>query len=910
MFARRFLSVITSLSGPILLLLVLLCTIFYAASPAEIHAQTSVPSDLMSKVQDTGRVRVIVRLDIPYRGEASLDGPVADVQQQTIAAAQEGIQARLAPASAAVTAVFQTIPFLGLEVDAAALEQLTSMAEVLSIQEDVPIPAALSSSIPVIGADQAWAAGYTGAGQTIAILDTGVDLDHPAFTTGGNRIVSEACYSSTYSGYGSVSVCPGGVAEATGTGTGRDCVAAATGYSAAESGCTHGTHVAGIAAGRDGVIQGVAPDATIIAIQVFSLFINSPYCGGSGSCVLTYTSDQVKALERVFALRSDFDIAAVNMSLGGGQSSGFCDSDARKAVIDNLAAAGIATIIAAGNDYYKSAVSAPGCISTAITVGSTNDVDIVSSFSNIGPQIDLLAPGEAIYSSVPNDTYGSKNGTSMATPMVAGAWALYQQLLPSSSVTDTLEALQNSATPVDDTRNGGVEVGMHRINIDQALNSYESGLSIKVSANTDFALPSEKITVTFDIGNSSNVTATNAIISATLPADLSLEPLSLSGDGLFEGGIVTWTTGITLTPGQMIQREFTARINPSTSGVITLTGSASATGISTVRQAQTSLTINQVAACNFQDGFEDGELGLSWEAAVTADGRVAVNSALPSSGSYALLLDDQVDGGAYSEAAAILHLDNTNQDAVNLSFDWYDLGDEYNAAYDGVFIRDQENAPWVKIFDFDGSNHHAYQNADIDLLQAVAQNGLQTSRTFQIKFSFFDNFAFNAANIGGGDGYLIDRVAVNCLDRALAGNLAKKGEAIKPGDVVTYTLAISNTAPMTATGVTVSTTLPAGIALAGPVIANGGGGETAADSSNSPVLWQNGIVGPQSVVTLTIPLSVDLNIQTNVPLTWTSEISSSDFLEPIQVSDVIWVEAGSEPYRIFIPYVLRPQPDD
>ena len=304
--------------------------------------------------------------------------------------------------------------------------------------------------------------GYTGAGQAIAILDTGVDKTHPFFTTGGNKVVSEACYSSNVSGQSST-VCPGGVEESTAEGSGIDCTAAAAGYTGAISNCRHGTHVAGIAAGNDGGADiGVAKDADIIAIQVFSLFPNS-------NAALTWTSDQIKGLERVYELRNTHSIAAVNMSLGGGQYFSPCDSDARKAIIDTLAAAGIATVIAAGNNGYTDSVCAPGCISSAITVGATEDDDDVASFSNIASFVDLLAPGVGIRSSTPGGSTANYSGTSMATPHVAGAWALMKQQMPTASVDDIRARLRETGILDDDQRDGANVTGMRRINLEQAV---------------------------------------------------------------------------------------------------------------------------------------------------------------------------------------------------------------------------------------------------------------------------------------------------------------------------------------------------------------------------------------------------------------------------------------------------------
>ena len=243
------------------------------------------------------------------------------------------------------------------------------------------------------------------------MLDTGVDKAH-SFLAG--KVVSEACFSA--------GDCPGGASSSTAVGSGVPCT-----YAPGD--CEHGTHVAGIAAGRGTSFNGVAPGANLIAINVFSRFDSG--CGNRPTpCARSFTSDQIKGLERVMALRSSLRISSVNMSLGGGQHTANCDTDSRKAAIDNLRSTGIATVISSGNDGSATAVSAPACISTAITVGSTTKTDVVSSLSNSSSLVELLAPGSSINSSVPGGGFGSKSGTSMAAPHVAGAWAVLRQVVP------------------------------------------------------------------------------------------------------------------------------------------------------------------------------------------------------------------------------------------------------------------------------------------------------------------------------------------------------------------------------------------------------------------------------------------------------------------------------------------------
>ena len=156
-------------------------------------------------------------------------------------------------------------------------------------------------------------------------------------------------------------------------------------------------------------------------------------------CALSYTSDQIKGLERVYALRNTYTIASANMSLSGGMYAAPCNSESQKPIIDSLRAAGIATVIASGNNGYTNALGSPACIDSAVSVGSTTKADAVSSFSNSAYFLSLLAPGSSIQSSVPGTGYSYSSGTSMAAPHVAGAWAVLKQMKPDAGVAEVLE---------------------------------------------------------------------------------------------------------------------------------------------------------------------------------------------------------------------------------------------------------------------------------------------------------------------------------------------------------------------------------------------------------------------------------------------------------------------------------------
>ena len=437
-----------------------------------------VPQQLLAKARERGSVRVIVGLDVEFRVEGALSSlQAAQEQRQGIARAQRAVAQKLAADHATVVARFKTIPFMAFEVDADGLLALAALPEITSFEEDVPVPPDLATATVAIGADVAWAAGYTGQGQTVAILDTGVDKTHPFFGTGGDKVVSEACYSTNSASPRATSVCPGGVEASTAPGSGVNCDVSITR-------CDHGTHVAGIAVGDNGSGPnfGVARGATVIAVQVFSRFDDDAEgsdtpCASNlmpSPCALTFFTDQIKGLERVLELRNDFDIAAVNMSLGGQRYSDpeTCDSEhaSRKAAIDNLRSVGIATIASSGNSGYRTSMGAPACISTVISVGATWDDPVVAWFSNVASFLDLLAPGVHIESSVPGTAEVSKDGTSMAAPMVTGAWAVARAVSPSETITDILTLFRETGISVDDTRMpGGIVTDMRRINLGVAM---------------------------------------------------------------------------------------------------------------------------------------------------------------------------------------------------------------------------------------------------------------------------------------------------------------------------------------------------------------------------------------------------------------------------------------------------------
>ena len=230
---------------------------------------------------------------------------------------------------------------------------------------------------------------FTGSGVRAYVIDTGIRTTHTQF---GGRA------SAVFDAFG---------------GNGQDCNG-------------HGTHVAGTIGGST---YGVAKGVMLRAVRVLD-------CSGSGS-----TSGVISGVDWVTS--NHISPAVANMSLGGGAST------ALDTAVQNSINAGVTYAIAAGNDSGVDACTeSPGRVAAAITVGSTTSTDARSSFSNIGTCVDIFAPGSSITSSwATSDTATNTiSGTSMATPHVVGATALYLQAFPGSSPATIRNALVNNST--------------------------------------------------------------------------------------------------------------------------------------------------------------------------------------------------------------------------------------------------------------------------------------------------------------------------------------------------------------------------------------------------------------------------------------------------------------------------------
>jgi subtilisin family serine protease len=422
--------------------MVLGCFGALVVAPAAAQPRRKIPESLVTSTQNSGSSRVIVQIATPAQGgrQEAFRVPERHVEQLLGTSARGGVQG------------LGNNPYVVTEVTAAGLERLERDPSIFRVYPDMAMRASLAESTELLEAPPVWQSGDRGDGIGVAVIDSGIRRDHPFLK---DRIIAEACFSSTSDTIKSTSLCPSGKDEEIGPGAARDC-----GPRDDPKGCGHGTHVAGIIAGADGRAQntqksfnGVAPKANIIAVKVFTR-IDGPTCPGNQPfCMTAYSSDTLKGLLHVEQIADTHKIGVVNMSLGGGKFDKACDEDSPLTeVIDRMTARGIAVVIAAGNEKFVGAIAHPACISNAIAVGATTKKgEIDARYSNVSNQVRIVAPGTDIVSSM-GTGYAKSSGTSMAAPHVAGLFALLKMQSRDASVATMLDALQKTGKSMNDAR--------------------------------------------------------------------------------------------------------------------------------------------------------------------------------------------------------------------------------------------------------------------------------------------------------------------------------------------------------------------------------------------------------------------------------------------------------------------------
>ena len=279
----------------------------------------------------------------------------------------------------------------------------------------------------MIQADETWPIA-NGDGVKVAILDTGIDIDHPDLD-------------------GNLAGCQNFISW----------------YRNCDDDNGHGTHVAGIIAAEDndfGVV-GVAPKAKIYALKV----LNSQ---GSG-----YLSDIIEGLD--WAVTNNMDV--VSMSLGTNS-----DIQSLHQAVQKVYQAGIVVVAAGGNDGPGSnSVDYPAAYSEVIAVAATDSTNKVPSWSSRGAAIDLAAPGVSVYSTYLKGGYQTMSGTSMSTPHVTGVVALRLQNHPEEGPSNLENILETTTTslPFDATI-----VGAGLVNAYQAVNHWSEKSFFRIHFST------------------------------------------------------------------------------------------------------------------------------------------------------------------------------------------------------------------------------------------------------------------------------------------------------------------------------------------------------------------------------------------------------------------------------------------
>ena len=273
----------------------------------------------------------------------------------------------------------------------------------------------------------------TGKGVTVAIIDDGYQFDHPYLL--GERVLDGLCLEMDES-------CPNGTNKQMGI------AAAEPKYDEdREQREDHGTMVAGTIGGKpnDDAAGGIAPEVTFVVARVD---LNGS--DENGDFI-------IQALEWIYELSFEYNISSINMSFGYSRgerdqilNGSACTDDGEFAAIANqLRERGIAPVVASGNDGLVQGIGGPACESPAIAIGATDNDGTVINYSNISSEVALLAPARKT-TSLGEGRFAEGSGTSNATPVVAGAFALAKQLRPELSVDEVLFAMRESADLVDD----------------------------------------------------------------------------------------------------------------------------------------------------------------------------------------------------------------------------------------------------------------------------------------------------------------------------------------------------------------------------------------------------------------------------------------------------------------------------
>jgi len=334
-------------------------------------------------------------------------------------------------------------------------------------------------------------------------------------------------------------------------------------------------------------------------------------------------------------------------------------------------------------------------------------------------------------------------------------------------------------------------------------------------------------------------------------------------------GTLLANAAVALDPGdsQLVTR--TVNITQSTTTTATWTAVVTDTGKTVVSESSTDVhVIDMSLAYNQCVDFESGALPAEMVADVSTagniTGRVAVTSTFPYRGDYALAIDTAPPGGAFTQQAAILSTNLAGQTDVELNFWVRNHGDETHDQ-DGIFISDDNGATYTLIYDLN-KIADSYTHIQLDLAQFAADNELDLTDNFLIKFQSFDNFPL------GGDGFSFDDICIQAPAPKLSTSWKSGPVEVVTGDVISHTIWISNTGSIAADDTTMVDTIPAGLTSAGDPTASSG----TVSLNGNQVEW-SGTVAVSETVKVTIPLNVIST--TGTIITNTAMISHASLLD-------------------------------
>ena len=430
----------------------------------------------MEQLDAQGQARVIVRMqNVPHMPQWDRAASIT-AQRAAVRSMRRSFDASLMEHGLVVDRSFSSLPFVGVKLDREGLGALLALSEVAGVypvtierkgqSREKPN---LLSSVPSVDVTDAWALGHEGEGVTVAVIDGGFDTDHAMLS---GKVVGEACFSATF-GTDTFSQCPNGVTPLIAPGAASNCPSGS-------SRCDHGTHVASVAVGNDSTNFGVAREAQLMPIDVFSEVTDPEVCDPNPApCELTDSLAVLDALNYVNENAEEFNVVAVNLSLGGGENTGPCNSDPRAVVVDMLRDKGVLTAAATGNEGYNDAINAPACITSVISVGATNDGTAIPSFSNFASFMDVVAPGVSVRAARAGGGMVTRTGTSISTPHIAGAIAVVRSAFPEATADEIEDAIKKSGLP---SSKNGQQIDIPRLQVNQAILTLQ-GINVRVFNN-------------------------------------------------------------------------------------------------------------------------------------------------------------------------------------------------------------------------------------------------------------------------------------------------------------------------------------------------------------------------------------------------------------------------------------------